>query len=119
MEEEVKEEEEEEDVDAQTNKDVEKQHENYQRSTKTFDNLDIEDQGEQNDEQNIAEEPAPKRACYSPIKSTKELTTAQQEKSRKYNKMTTSKSNTVSFQVNNFVKIKINKVDKIPLHPKL
>ena len=64
-EEEEEEEEECEDVDAQTNKDGEKQHENYQRSTKTFDNLDIEDQGEQN----IAEEPAPKRACYSPIKS--------------------------------------------------
>ena len=57
-------------MDAQTNKDVEKQHKNYQRSTKTFDNLDIEvqqNQGEQNYEQNFAGEPAPKRACYSPL----------------------------------------------------
>ena len=30
--------------------------------------------------------------------------------------MTTSKPNTISFQVNNFVKIKINKVDIIPKH---
>ena len=53
--------------------------------TKTFDNLNIEvqqDQGEQNDEQNIGAKPAPKRTCYSPIKSTKELRTSQQEKGR-------------------------------------
>ena len=31
--------------------------------------------------------------------------------------MTISKPNTIYFQVNNFVKIKINKVDKGPLHP--
>ena len=31
--------------------------------------------------------------------------------------MKTSKPNTISFQVDNFVKIKINKVDKSPLHP--
>ena len=67
-------------------------------------------------------EPEPKRACYSLIKSTKEINTTQQEKARntqrKYNnKMKTSKPNTISFQVNNFVKIKINKVDKSPLHP--
>ena len=67
-------------------------------------------------------EPAPKRACHSLIKSTKEIRTSQQEKARntqrKYNnKMTTSKPNAISFQVNNFVKIKIDKVDKSPLHP--
>ena len=57
------------------------------------------------------EEEEPKRACYSPIKSTKEMRTPQQEKARntqifKNNKMTTSKPNTISFQVNNFVKMK-------------
>lgn len=31
--------------------------------------------------------------------------------------MTTSKPNPISFQVSNFVKIKIDKVDKSPLHP--
>lgn len=31
--------------------------------------------------------------------------------------MTTSKPNPISFQVSNFVKIKIDKVDKHPLHP--
>ena len=31
--------------------------------------------------------------------------------------MTTSKPNTISFQVNNFVKIKIGLVDKSPLQP--
>ena len=59
------------------------------------------------------EEEEPKRACYSLIKSTKEIRTPQQQKERntqrKYNhKMTTSKPNTISFEVNNFVKIKIN-----------
>ena len=81
-----------------------------------------QDKGEQSAEQNIAGKPAPKRVCYSPIMPTKEIRTSQQEKARKTqrednNKMTTSKPNTVSFQVNNFVKIKINKVLKSPLHP--
>ena len=67
-------------------------------------------------------EPAPKRACYSLIESTKEKRTTQQEKARntqrKYNnKMTSSKPNIISFQVNNFGKTKINKGDKSPLHP--
>ena len=67
-------------------------------------------------------EPTPKRACYSLTKSTKEIRTSQQEKARntqrKYNNnMTTSKPNTISIQVNNFVKVKINKVEKSPLHP--
>ena len=58
------------------------------------------------------EEEEPKRAFYSLIKSTTEIRTSKQEKARnkqrKYNnKMTTSKPNTISFQVNNFVKIKI------------
>ena len=60
-----------------------------------------------------SEEEEPKRACYSLIKSTKEIRTPQRKKQetqqRKYNNtMTTSKPNTISFQVNNFVKIKIN-----------
>ena len=58
-----------------------------------------------------SEEEEPKRACYSLTKSTKEIRTPQHGKARntqrKYNnKMTTSKPNTISFQVNNFVKIK-------------
>ena len=66
--------------------------------------------------EDVDAEPAPKRACYSLIKSTKEINTTQQEKARntqrKYNnKMKTSKPNTISFQVNNFVKIKSNKVE--------
>ena len=59
------------------------------------------------------DEEEPKLACYSLIKSTTEIRTPKQEKARntqrKYNnKMTSSKPNTISFQVNNFVKIKIN-----------
>ena len=57
-------------------------------------------------------EEEPKRACYSLIKSTTEIRTPKQEKARntqrKYNNKMTSKPNTISFQVNNFVKIKIN-----------
>ena len=57
------------------------------------------------------EEEEPKRACYSLTKSTKEIRTPQHGKARntqrKYNnKMTTSKPNTISFEINNFVKIK-------------
>ena len=57
-------------------------------------------------------EEEPKRACYSLIKSTKEIRTPQQEKARntqrKYNKK--YDNNAISFQVmiNNFVKRKIN-----------
>ena len=65
------------------------------------------------EEEEEEEEEEPKRACYSLTKSTKEIRTPQHGKARntqkKYNnKMTTSKPNTISFQVNNFVKIKIN-----------
>ena len=76
------------------------------------------------EEEDVDAEPARKRACYSLIKSTKEIRTTQQEKAsnteRKFNnKMTTRKPYTILFQVNNFkfVKIKINKVDKSPIHP--
>ena len=67
---------------------------------------------EEEEEEEEEKEEEPKRACYSPLKSTKEIRTPQQEKARntqrKYNNtMTTRKPNTISFQVNNFVKIKI------------
>ena len=116
--EEEEEEEEEEDVDGQTNKDVE--HENTKTTRDQWKHLTTfslhwsatRSRWTENDKQNIAGESALKRAFYSPIKSTKELRTSQQKKARN-NKMTTGKPNTVSFQFNNFVKIKINKVDKV------
>lgn len=56
-----------------------------------------QDQGEQNNEPNIAAEPAPKRAFYSSTRSTKRLRTSQQEKARskqtKYDQQIKKKAN--------------------------
>ena len=94
-------------------KTLDKKHDQY--STKEEEEEEEEEEEDEEECEEMDAESAPKSACYS-------LKKVKQEKARntqrKYsNKMTTSKPNTISFQVNNFVKIKINKVDKTPLHP--